>query len=285
MVDALFEHPRLVAIYDALHPDRDDLDAYVGIVDELGAHRVLDVGCGTGTFALLLADRGVEVVGLDPAAGSLAVARAKPGADRVQWVHGDATSLPPMEVDLATMTGNVSQAIADRPDWEATLRGVHRALRPGGHLVLETRDPAFQGWREWNRAESYRSTTIDGVGTVDNWVDVTDIDRTEPDSLLVSFRWTFVFALGRVHADVGLDAALPRAGRGRGRSGRARFRRGRRARRSRPARARVRVHRPPRLMPAPQPAAAAFAFMSRRSSGGSAKSRLSSAERTSSTSA
>ena len=36
--------------------------------------------------------------------------------------------------------------------------------------------------------------TIDGVGTVDNWVDVTDIDRTEPDSLLVSFRWTFVFA-------------------------------------------------------------------------------------------
>jgi len=194
MVDALFEHPRLVAIYDPLHSDRDDLDAYVGIVDELGARSVLDVGCGTGTFALRLADRGIEVVGLEPAAGSLAVARAKPGADRVQWVHGDATSLPPMEVDLAIMTGNVSQAIASRPDWEATLRGLHQALPPGGHLVLETRDPAFEGWKEWNRAESYRSTTIDGVGKVENWVDVTDIDRADPDSLLVSFRWTFVFA-------------------------------------------------------------------------------------------
>ena len=194
MADALFEDQRLVAIYDALHTGRDDLDAYIGIVDELGARSVLDIGCGTGTFALLLADRGAAVVGLDPAAGSLAVARAKPGADRVQWVHGDATSLPPMEVDLAIMTGNVSQAIVSRPDWEATLRAVHQALRPGGHLVFETRDPAFQGWREWNRAESYRSTTIGGVGTVDNWVDVTDIDRTDPDSLLVSFRWTFVFA-------------------------------------------------------------------------------------------
>ena len=197
MVDALFEHPRLVAIYDALDPDRSDLDAYVGIVDELDAHRVLDVGCGTGTFALLVADRGIEVVGLDPAAGSLAVARAKPGADRVQWVHGDVTSLPPMQVDLATMTGNVAQAIADRSDWAATLRGVHRALRPGGYLALETRDPTFRGWQEWNRAESYRSTAIDGVGTVESWVDVTDIDRTEADSLLVSFRWTYVFASDR----------------------------------------------------------------------------------------
>ncbi|MEJ7707650.1 MAG: class I SAM-dependent methyltransferase [Nocardioidaceae bacterium] len=68
-------------------------------------HRVLDVGCGTGTFALLLADRGLEVIGVDPAAGSLDVARAKPGAERVRWIHGDATALPPMQVDLATMTG------------------------------------------------------------------------------------------------------------------------------------------------------------------------------------
>jgi SAM-dependent methyltransferase len=193
MVDALFEHPRLVAIYDALDPDRSDLDAYVGIVVELAARRGRDVGCGTGTFALLLAGRGVDVVGLDPAAGSLAVARAKPGADRVHWVHGDVTSLSPMAVDLATMTGNVAQAIVAQSDWEATLRGVHQALRPGGHLVLETRDPAYRGWQEWNRAQSYRSTEIDGVGTVDSWVEVTDIDRTEVDSLLVSFRWTYVF--------------------------------------------------------------------------------------------
>ncbi|MGI8700239.1 MAG: class I SAM-dependent methyltransferase, partial [Nocardioidaceae bacterium] len=75
MADDIFEHPRLVAIYDALDPDRSDLDAYLAIADDLGAHRVLDVGCGTGTLALLLAERGFDVTGVDPASGSLAVAR------------------------------------------------------------------------------------------------------------------------------------------------------------------------------------------------------------------
>ena len=148
MTDDMFEHPRLVTIYDSLDPDRSDLDVYAAIAEELGAGRVLDVGCGTGTFALLLADRGLEVTGVDPAGGSLAVARAKLGAERLHWIHGDATTLPPRQVDLATMTANVVQAIVDPPDWEATLRGVHDAVRPGGRLVFETRDPAYRAWHE-----------------------------------------------------------------------------------------------------------------------------------------
>ncbi len=189
MADDIFEHPRLVAIYDALDPDRSDLDVYAAIADEFAARRVLDVGCGTGTFALLLADRGLEVTGVDPAGGSLGVARAKPGADRVQWIHGDATVLPPMQVDLATMTANVAQAIVDQPNWEATLRGVYDALRPGGHLVFETRVPAYRAWEQWNRTASYSSTVIEGVGEVESWVEVTDLNGP-----LVSFRWTWVFA-------------------------------------------------------------------------------------------
>ena len=45
--DPIFEHARLAAIYDALDSDRSDLDVYVAIAEELGARRVLDVGCGT----------------------------------------------------------------------------------------------------------------------------------------------------------------------------------------------------------------------------------------------
>ncbi len=190
MADEIFEHPRLVAIYDAHNdPDRSDLDVYVAIADELHAHRVLDVGCGTGSFALLLAGRGLEVTGVDPAAGSLAVARAKPGAGSVRWIHGDATALPSMQVDLATMTGNVAQAIVDPQNWEGTLRGVYDALRPGGHLVFETRDPANRAWQEWNRAASHKITQVPGVGKVESWGEVLDVSGP-----LVTFRHTWIFA-------------------------------------------------------------------------------------------
>ncbi len=189
MPDANFEHPRLVAIYDALEGDRSDLDLYVALADDFGARRVLDLGCGTGALALLLAARGVEVTGVDPAAGSLRVARAKAGADRVRWVHGDAAALPPMRVDLATMTGNVAQAIVDPADWDRTLRGVHGALRPGGRLVFETRDPACRAWRGWTRAATYRSVEVPGVGALEHWVDLIDVDGP-----LVAFRQTWVFA-------------------------------------------------------------------------------------------
>jgi 2-polyprenyl-3-methyl-5-hydroxy-6-metoxy-1,4-benzoquinol methylase len=82
MADECFGHARLAAIYDPLDPDRSDLDAYVEMAQEFRAHRVLDIGCGTGVFALLLADRGMEVIGIDPAQASIDVARAKPGSER-----------------------------------------------------------------------------------------------------------------------------------------------------------------------------------------------------------
>ena len=161
---------------------------YATIAEELGAKRVLDVGCGTGTFAVLLAGRGFDVTGVDPALASLDVARGKPGAERVRWIHGDATSLPPVQVDLATMTGNAAQAIVEPADWEGTLRGIHDALRPGGYLVFETRDPAYRAWEAWNREASYAVTEIDGVGAVTSWHDVTEVNGP-----LVTFRSTTVF--------------------------------------------------------------------------------------------
>jgi SAM-dependent methyltransferase len=188
MADALFEEPRLARIYDPLDPDRADLDVYAAIVEEFGARRVLDVGCGTGTFACLLARRGIEVTGVDPGAASLDVARAKPGADGVRWRQGDAASLPALRVDLITMTGNVAQVFVTDEQWDDALRAAHAALRPGGRLVFETRVPAREAWREWNREASQARTDIPGVGAVTTWVEVTRVSGA-----LVSFRSTFVF--------------------------------------------------------------------------------------------
>jgi len=55
--DAIFADRRLAAIYDQLDADRRDLDAYVAIVHEFEAQTVLDVGCGTGNLACMLARR------------------------------------------------------------------------------------------------------------------------------------------------------------------------------------------------------------------------------------
>lgn len=189
VADECYGHPRLAALYDPLDPDRGDLDAYLGMAQEFGARRVLDIGCGTGVFALLLAGRGIEVVGVDPAGASLDVARGKPGGARVRWVEGAATALPPLRVDLATMTANAAQAVADPGAWHGTLRGAHAALRPGGRLVFETRDPARRAWEGWTREESYRRTDVPGVGTVESRHRVTEVDGP-----LVTFRTTYVFA-------------------------------------------------------------------------------------------
>ena len=188
VVDPIFAEPRLAEVYDPLDPDRSDLDPYVAMVEEFGARSVLDIGCGTGTFACLLARRGLTVTAVDPAAASLAVARTKPGADRVRWVHGYVTDLPPLQVDLVTMTANVAQVFVTDAAWAAALQATYAALRPGGRLVFETRDPTAKAWLEWNREQSYQRRVVPGVGGVQAWHELLEVrgDR-------ISFRSTVVF--------------------------------------------------------------------------------------------
>ncbi|MDG6105122.1 class I SAM-dependent methyltransferase [Dactylosporangium aurantiacum] len=217
MPDAIFDHPRLAAIYDAFDGARADLDLYTGIAGELGAGHVLDVGCGTGCLAVRLAGLGLRVTAVDPAAASLDVARAKPGADRVTWIHGDATTLPnlatppdgtgppgppdeadpPGPPDLATMTGNVAQVFLADEDWAATLRGVHGALRDGGVLVFETRRPHRRAWEAWAADTGPVVRDVPGAGAVEQRREVARVALP-----FVSFRYTYTFGDGtRLRSD------------------------------------------------------------------------------------
>jgi SAM-dependent methyltransferase len=186
VVDAHYTEPRLAALYDPIESDRPDLEVYAAMAAEFGARSVLDIGCGTGTFACLLASRGLSVTGLDPALASLDIARAKPFGDRVRWVRGTVAALPSLQVDLVTMTGNVAQVFLTDDEWLAVLAAARAALRPGGRLVFETRDPARQAWLDWDTP--YSVEVIPGIGGVGSRRAVTGVSGE-----FVSFLVTYVF--------------------------------------------------------------------------------------------
>jgi SAM-dependent methyltransferase len=187
--DAIFAHPMLARIYDAFDGDRHDLDLYVDLIGEHGARHVLDIGCGTGSLAVLLARDGITVTGVDPAAASLDVARDKDTADQVTWIHGDTTTLPPLQVDLAVMTGNVPQVFLTDDEWIAALRAIRRALRAHGHLVFETRRPERRAWEDWALDTGSVVHDLPGIGQVERRREVTEIALP-----YVSFRYSYRFA-------------------------------------------------------------------------------------------
>ena len=97
--------------------------------------RVADLGCGTGTLSLLLAEEGFSVDGVDLSPEMVRLARGKAGDRRgITFVEGDADAPPlaPGGYD-AVLCRHVLWAM---PDPAAALRRWIDLLRPGGRLVL-----------------------------------------------------------------------------------------------------------------------------------------------------
>lgn len=123
--------------------------------------RVLDVACGTGTLALILADRGWQIVGVDASVAMLACAHAKAAnleaSGQVTFVQGDMRQLDQALAhariqpgfDLVTCTYDSLNYLLIEADLAACFAGVARALRPGGLFVgdMNTRRFLEQSWR------------------------------------------------------------------------------------------------------------------------------------------
>ena len=109
------------------------------VVEEAGlspGERVVDVGCGTGNGALLAAERGATVVGVDPAKRLLDVAASR-AAERqihVSFLVGDAESIPVPD-DGADVVLSVFGAIF-APDPEEAAAEMARVLDPDGRMLL-----------------------------------------------------------------------------------------------------------------------------------------------------
>ncbi len=103
-------------------------------------HRVLDIGCGTGTFAVLIKrfHPDVAVVGLDP--DPKALARAKRKAERarvsIPLDQGFSDELPYPEASFDRVFSSFMFHHLPAGDKEKTLREVRRVLKPGGALHL-----------------------------------------------------------------------------------------------------------------------------------------------------
>ena len=184
-----FNDPRLAATYDIENDGRDDIEFYLELARDLGAHDVIKLGCGTGVLASDLARSGHAVVGIDPAEAMLDIGQRRPDGDRVTWIQGSAAAMATSSADLVVMSGHVSQVFTDDAEWVAALAHIHRALRPGRYLAFEMRDPTARAWASWTRTASERTYRPAGGDAFTSWVDVTGVDDG-----LVTFDAYTVFA-------------------------------------------------------------------------------------------
>ncbi|MDX6282691.1 MAG: hypothetical protein QOH03_3762 [Kribbellaceae bacterium] len=165
---------RLVELYDEDNGPGADHEYFLKLAD--GAGKVVDFGCGTGLLTRAFAQHGRVVIGVDPSATMLGYARRQPGAEAVTWIDGDAGAVAPDgDADLVVSTGNTMMHISTE-DFPWVLGVLAAALKAGGVLSFESRNPAARAWEQWGPEATYgeRDTPI---GHLKEWMEVTEVDN------------------------------------------------------------------------------------------------------------
>lgn len=172
---AAYDDHRLAAVYDPLNPPGADTDFHRAVIGTAPVS-VLDMGCGTGSFAVDLARLGHRVTGADPATGMLDIARKRAGGDRVFWVASDAAGLDlPERFDRIVMTGHVFQVFLNDHAVSVALKNLRRHLAEGGKLSFETRKLSARDWLTWTPDETATTVSVAGIGDVGVHYQVTDV--------------------------------------------------------------------------------------------------------------
>ena len=104
---------------------------------------VLDVGTGSGVVAIIAAQRGARVSGVDPTPELLAKAKenaAIAGTDDITWKGGLAEQLPFADASFDVVLSQYGHMFSPQP--EAATREMLRVLRPGGRIAFAAWTPS-----------------------------------------------------------------------------------------------------------------------------------------------
>jgi SAM-dependent methyltransferase len=142
--DATTYGERFADVYDDWYADITDVVACTTTLARLaGSRPVLELGVGTGRLAIPLAERGIEVVGVDSSPAMLVKLAAKPGSDRVEAVLGDMAD-PPVgdrRFGLVFVAFNTFFNLTSGDEQQRCLDGVAGLLDDGAQFVLEAFAP------------------------------------------------------------------------------------------------------------------------------------------------
>ncbi|MFN7936311.1 MAG: class I SAM-dependent methyltransferase [Bryobacteraceae bacterium] len=133
----------LARYYDRLFDLRRPFDiAHEKIIEPLLPHvkSACDLCCGTGTFALQLAQLGIPVFAVDLSTEMCRLARLKVRKTNmpVTVIHADMRSFRlPQQVDLITSDFDALNHVPNKSDLRKVMRCAARALRPGGHFAFD----------------------------------------------------------------------------------------------------------------------------------------------------
>lgn len=139
----------VAARYDADCADLSTPEALEPVLDVLvrlaGGGRALEFAVGTGRVALPLAERGVEVSGIEISEDMVAQLRAKPGGEDLPVVIGDmATTRVPGGFALVYLVFNTLSNLLEQDEQLACFANAAAHLVPGGCFVVEQGEPELR---------------------------------------------------------------------------------------------------------------------------------------------
>jgi SAM-dependent methyltransferase len=160
---ARFFGEREAAVYDEHAAGMFDPAVVAPVVETLaglaGGGRALEFGIGTGRIALPLAERGVDVHGIDVSEAMVARLRAKPGGNEIDVAIGDfSATRVDGEFSLVYLVFNTIFNLKTQDEQVACFENASRHLAVGGHFVVELTVPELQ------RLPIGQDITVIGVG-------------------------------------------------------------------------------------------------------------------------